>query len=290
MRAAKRFVLVLLPPKQRQHMSVFAELAEVVAAGLQRLGYSTAMLEREFVEGERHNVFGPHLLHAKHAATIPASSILYNFEPLHPIRDIFSTFIDVFVPRFDIWDYSASNVGVLRSRARGSNIRHVPLGYVPALTRIKPNPRQDIDVFFYGALSPRRERVLGALRERGLNVVVATELYGSDRDVLIARAKVVLNVHYYDDARCFESPRIVYLLSNRKAVVTELHDGVTIDTDLKPLLVAARFDDLADSCAALVEDDARRRELEEEGFMGIQARDEAQILAAALRSVELETR
>lgn len=279
---SRRFVLVLLPPKYRQHMSVFQEIAEVIAAGLHELGYETATLEREFLEGERHIVFGPHLLHAEHAETIPDTSILYNFEPLHPPRDHFRTFIETFVPRFEVWDYSVNNVESLRRSVQGGAIRHVPFGYAPVLTRIVPATSQDIDVLFYGSLSPRRERALDALRARGLTVFAVNELYGEERDGFIARAKVVLNVAFHEDARNFETPRIVYLLANRKAVVTERCVGVTIDADLEPLLIAAPFDDLAEACARLVADTPRRRALEEAGFSGIQQRRESQILAAAL--------
>ena len=285
---AKRFVLVLLPPKHRQHMRVFEEIAEVVAGGLHALGYSTTTREREFLEGERHVVFAPHLLQPKHAAVLPSSSILYNFEPLHPLRENLMTLIADFAPRFTLWDYSAANVEMLRAQNRGSKVQHVPFGYTPALTRVTGAPDQDIDVLFYGSLNERRERALDAIRARGLGGVAARDVYGSERDALIARAKVVLNVHYYDDARNFESPRIVDLLANRKAVVTERKDGVAIDADLAPLIVTAPYEALAEACWQLVTDERRRRELETAAFEGIRQRDESQILRQALKDLEQE--
>ena len=282
---ADRFVLVLLPPKQRQHMNVFVEIANVVAEGLQTLGYSTATLEREFIEGERHIVFAPHLLQADHVDRVPPATILYNFESLDPPREISTTFLREFVPRFEVWDYSAGNLTALKAHAKARPVRHVPFGYTRGLTRIAPAAEQDIDVFFSGAISERRARVLNALKGRGLNVATVSDVYGEERDRLIGRSKVVLNIHFHEDARSFESPRVVDLLANSKAVVTELKPDVHMDADLKALVDAAPHDQLADACEALVRDAPRRRALERAAFEGIRQRDESRILAEALKEI-----
>jgi hypothetical protein len=57
-------------------------------------------------------------------------------------------------------------------------------------------------------------------------------VYREERDRLIARAKVVLNMHYYD-ARVFEIVRVSYLLSNEKAVVAECGATTTIEPDIR---------------------------------------------------------
>ena len=266
-------------------MNVFVEIANVVAEGLHGLGYATATLEREFIEGERHIVFAPHLLQPDHLRVVPPSTILYNFESLNPPREISTTLLRDFVPRFEVWDYSEGNMEALRARAKARPVRHVPFGYTAGLTRIERAAEQDIDVFFSGAVSERRAGVLNTLKARGLNVAVVSDVYGAERDALIGRSKVVLNIHYHEDARNFESPRVVDLLANAKAVVTELKSDVYMDADLKPLMVAAPLDALADACEALVRDEPRRRALERAGFEAIRSRDESRILAQALEEV-----
>jgi hypothetical protein len=66
------------------------------------------------------------------------------------------------------------------------------------------------------------------MRGRGLRVESAFGCYGEERDALIARARIVLNVHYYE-SKVFEVVRVSYLLANRKCVLSE--SGSDIDLE-----------------------------------------------------------
>ena len=235
----------------------------------------------EFAPPANHIVFCPHLLRAEDVGRVPSTTILYNFEPLNPpVFDSVGTFLEHYAPRCIVWDYSLDNVEFLR--ARGCKVQHVPLGYARPMTRIAPAADQDIDILFYGDVSERRAPVLEELRRTGLNVVIESDLYGAERDALIARAKVVLNIHNHDGIKALETPRVFYLLANRKAVVTELKEGVPIDDDLKNAMAGAPYGKLVDACVELVRDTARRTALEDAGFRCMQSRNEAGILATAL--------
>jgi len=278
---ALRFVIVVMRPTIGRHLEVFQEVIDVVAAGLHDIGYGSSLKVNEFVPGENHIVFCPRLLRAEDVDHIPASTILYNFEPLSiPVHDARQAFLTHYAPRFRVWDYSATNVDYLT--ALGCRARHVPLGYAATLTRIERAPQQDIDVFFYGEVSARRAAVLDALKDTGLNVVVASDAYGRDRDALIARAKVVLNIHNHDAIRALETPRVFYLLANGKAVVTERKADVEIEPDLAFAMAGAPYEGLVDACIDLVRDPGRRAHLEEKALECMKKRDEGRILAAAL--------
>lgn len=279
--ASRRVVLVLMRSSIGRHLEVFREVTDLVAAGLSDIGYTSVQLVNEFAPAQNHIVFCPHLLRAEDVQRVPPSTILYNFEPLNPpVFDSVGTFLTHYAPRFRVWDYSAPNVRYLTTL--GCEARHVPLGYATSLTRIARAPEQDIDVLFYGDISARRARILDALRETGLNVVIVSDVYGSERDALIARAKVVLNVHNHDGIKTLETPRVFYLLANRKAVVTEAKEGVEIDEDLRRAMVPVPYASLVQACVDLAGDGVRRAALEEAGFQCMKAHDEAKILAAAL--------
>ena len=55
---------------------------------------------------------------------------------------------------------------------------------------------------------------------------------GAERDALIARARLVLNLHFYPTA-IFELVRVSYLLANGKAVVAECGPETEIDADIR---------------------------------------------------------
>jgi hypothetical protein len=281
-RELRHIVLVLMRSSIGRHLEVFRELIELVASGLAEIGYSSVTMVNEFAPPHRHIVFCPHLLRAQDVQRVPPSTILYNFEPLDPpVFDSVGTFLGEYAPRFRVWDYSAANVHYLRRS--GCQARHVPVGYAPLLTRIARPPLQDIDVLFYGDISARRALILDRLRETGVNVVVASDLYGAERDALIARAKVVLNIHNHDGIKALETPRVFYLLSNRKAVVTEVKEHVEIAPDLRCAMALSPYESLVQTCVDLVADEKRRAMLEQAGFVCMKARDEAKILAAALQ-------
>jgi hypothetical protein len=281
-RRPRRFTVTLIRPQGNSHAEVFREIAENLLYGLRRLGYSAAIVENTFAADATAIVLGSHMLREEHVARIPRSAILYNFEQIHPGVPTLRTFIEVLAPSFRVWDYSARNVATLERIARPRSVRRVPIGYSPELSRIAPAPEQDIDVFFSGAISERRARVLDALRAEGLRVVSVSSVYGAERDALIARSKVVLNLHYRAETRIFEVARVFYLLANRKAVVTELGPSTEIEDAMREAVLAAPYEELAAAACALVADASRRRELERRGFERFLALSEAEILRVAL--------
>ncbi len=67
-------------------------------------------------------------------------------------------------------------------------------------------------------------RVLETLRERGLRVAKVTDSFGEARNRLIARAKIVLNIHAWDGLPHLETVRLSFLLSNQVFVLSEQSD------------------------------------------------------------------
>ena len=58
-----------------------------------------------------------------------------------------------------------------------------------------------MDVLFFGLMNPRRAALLAAVTASGLAVHVLTGdtmTFGAPLDAILARAKIVLNLHFYD--------------------------------------------------------------------------------------------
>jgi hypothetical protein len=62
--------------------------------------------------------------------------------------------------------------------------------------------------------------ILDELKRSGLNVEATFGVYGEQRDRLIGRSKLLLNMHFYD-AKVLEVVRISYYLANQCAVLSE---------------------------------------------------------------------
>jgi len=55
------------------------------------------------------------------------------------------------------------------------------------------------DILFIGALNERRKKILNDLNESGFNLKVESSLYGEKLKDTLAKTKIVLNLHYYDN-------------------------------------------------------------------------------------------
>lgn len=273
--------IVTIKPKGYAHSETFAELAETLHAAFLDLGTPTQVVEDRFDPSAVNLVLGWHLLSEAQEAALPPQCILYNLEQMDERNRPFRDRLVRLSGRCEVWDYSRRNIDILHRAGFPGSIQHVPIGTMPTLTRIPVAPYQDIDVLFYGSINERRRQVLQGLKDTGLRVHTAFGVYGAERDALIARAKVILNLHYYETS-ILEMVRLSYLWANRKAVVTE-HSP---DTDLEPGLEgAARFvpyDRLVAACRELAADEAARHALEIRAFEVMSARSEAEILQKVL--------
>jgi len=150
--------------------------------------------------------------------------ICYQLEQTVSSRWITDSYVDVLENSFAVLDYSLTNIEYFSSRRIVyPHVYYLPVGacedtYKQAQRTDTP---KDIDVLFYGdALSSERRRDLIDKIKRHYNVHVENDLFGSEMRNLIRRAKVVLNIHYYNDA-ILETPRIAECISNGVPVVSE---------------------------------------------------------------------
>lgn len=275
------FQVVLIQPDGYPHVAAFSEVIETVVWGLRSLGAEvTFAVNRLCVPGPTPILFGANLLQPHEVDLLPPETIIYNLEQVSESSPWCTPHYLSALHRCRVWDYSPRNISAL-ARTGIANLVHVPIGYVPQLTRIQPAAVEDIDVLFYGSINERRSKVITQLRHLGLNAHAVFGVYGQARDELISRSKLVINVHYYETS-IFELVRVSYLLANRKAVVAERRAGTEIVPELMGAVKFSSYDQLAAACAELAHDDNARRNLSERGFRIMSHRHEANYLSSAI--------
>jgi SAM-dependent methyltransferase len=279
----RRFQIILVRPEGFPHTEAFREVAETLRYSLRALDHGAGIRDN-VADAKATNIFlGAHLLLPEQASTVPPGSIIYNLEQLGG-PTLPKSYYDLAAKR-QIWDYSLQNIEKWKALNCSFTPVHVPLGYVPELSRIQPAPEQDIDVLFYGSLNERRSHILAALKKAGVKVHAIFGVYGKDRDELIARSKIVLNVHFYE-AKVFEMVRVAYLLANSKAVVTECSSDVPADTSLTGPVLSLRYDSLIEGCLALLKNEDQRRELEKRALSWFSQQREPEILRKAIAQMD----
>ncbi len=275
-----RFHITLVRPEGFLHTEAFREVAETLQCGLRSLGH-TVHIQENAVDAMATNILlGAHLLSPEEALIVPPGSIVYNLEQLGG-PSLPKHYYELGI-RHQVWDYSLHNLKTWEVLRCARPPIQVPLGYVPELRRIQSAQVQDIDVLFYGSLNERRTRILQALKDNGAKVHAAFGVYGKERDELIARSKIVLNVHFYS-AKIFEIVRVSYLLANSKAVLTECSADTEIEQGLSDAVLALPYDSLVDGCLSLLQDEEKRHQLETRALEWFSQREESEILSKALQ-------
>jgi SAM-dependent methyltransferase len=276
--APNAYQIMQIRPAENLPAGALTEIAESTFFGLRRLGLRAYYRDAP-AEPVRQIIFGAHLLSEEALRELPTDSIIYNSVELADDSPALTERFLETLRSHQVWDYSAENAQRLRDVGVGS-VRYVPLGYVPELSRIGPVV-EDIDVLFYGSVSPRRQAILDELKARGVNVVLLAGIYGEERDRVIARAKIVLSIHR-TESKVFEILRLAYLLTNFKAVVAECGPETEVEAGIREAVRGVPYAGLVAACVELVADEGARRTLATRGHEVFSARPAEDILAAAL--------
>jgi hypothetical protein len=134
--------------------------------------------------------------------------ILYNTEQMTVPKYLRNLLDIVYITKpVEIWDYSLANIDILKEHGI-YNTKFVPLVSSPKLLSRLHSYRTaiDYDVGFCGGLSPRRNYIFNKLKENRIKVNVITN-YGIERDKKLAKCRILINIHFSNEYKIFESAR-----------------------------------------------------------------------------------
>lgn len=212
-----------------EHGPIFADLIELLTDALQQGGAQVRHSTNQIIAGMPNILVGHTFVLAREDFTAIRNTgvpyVVFQMEALdelHGFNRKFPYYVEFLLASERVWDYSRTNVEFLKERGC-AGARHVPIGYSSRLERIVHADTKDVDILFYGSMSDRRRRVLDRFQSRGARLTHLFNAYGPERDRMIGRAKIVLNLHQFDLPQ-LEEVRISYLLNNRCFVLSEASD------------------------------------------------------------------
>lgn len=150
---------------------------------------------------------------------LPRNYIAFQMEQL-AISDRYRNkrYLDILCNALAVFDYSLMNIEHM--------IKHgVPkerVFYLPIFSKVRDNFNQNLvyDVLFYGDIhSERRQNLLNKLKN-DFNLKIAFKVWGEQKIEELKKAKVIVNLHFYEDA-LLESTRLFECLEMGKVVVSE---------------------------------------------------------------------
>lgn len=275
---------IVSPNENYGHSRCFEEVAQSLRAAFIELGYGCEITTVFPLNKERVIILGGHLLHPDDMLYLDRP-VIWQLEQMPDETDAARlhtpwahTYLEI-LRKAEVWDYSRVNISTLAKMGIGAKLLEV--GYAPGLTRIENVQNPDIDVLFVGSMNDRRHSILKRLTDSGVKVVHAFDCYGVKRDTLVARAKAVLNVHFYE-SKIWEIVRCSYLMANRKCVVSEKGLDIELEKPYCGAIAFTEYDGLVDECLSILRDDNLRRQWEKAGLERMRERIQAEFLRRVL--------
>ena len=275
----RRVTLVRFRIDKEIYYRAFDEVVEGLIAGLKEIGVHVNVAINEVNLLQNNILIGAHLLSDEALEALPSNVIIYNLEQLVKFTSSSICNRPAYINALRVhhrWDYSLNNIATPLDYVLQGNVEYVPVGYASCLSRVE-SVEQDIDVLFYGGVTFRRKKICDALKDKGYNVCVSCGVYGVERDSLIRRAKLVLNVHLYD-SHILEVVRVSYLMANSKAVVCECASDTEVYPHFRDGLCLVAYDDIVNACVELLVDDVKRHDLEKRAFCAVKKLTYAEVL------------
>jgi hypothetical protein len=271
-----RYNIVLIQPRGYIHSLGLMEIGSLLCHSFHSLGRECELQINRFDPQAVNVVLGYHLIPGSHVS-LPDRYVVYQLEHICGQAEwLRPAHLEVLRGAEQVWDYAAENLAFLAERDF-DRLRLLPIGFHEKLRTIERQP-PEFDVLFYGSINGRRRAILAQLAER-YRVKTLFGVYGEARDRYIARARIVLNVHYRE-SQPMEQVRVSYLLNNRCCVVSE-------DSPANPYqggIVTAGYYDLVECCRECLARPASLERMAEQGFEFFRQRRMVDRLALAIQS------
>lgn len=209
--------------------NIFIDIAKALKWNLEQQGNTVVISEDLVTNAINTVIFGANeSIYNNFSIHIPKEAIIYNFEQLYDgCRWDNPRYLNILKDR-EIWDYSVFNINWLQKKGLGKLIKHMKIKYAPTLEfKFENFPDfEDIDILFIGSMNERRQFIFDQLQKVAphLNIIFRNNVWGIDKNELIARSKIILNIHYYLTG-ILETPRISQVVANDKFIISELSNA-----------------------------------------------------------------
>lgn len=234
-------------------------LAELMCASLQKVNINAMVQYQQPEDGYLdvlHIVICPQMFDV-----LPGQYIAYQLEQSVSSRWFTEDYLARLQNALAVFDYSLKNIAFLQEKGLSyRQIYHLPVGFLP---RDLANPvSETVDVLFYGDINNDRRRAYITELKKHFSVKIINDLFGDALYAEMSKAKVIVNIHYYEGA-LLETTRIYECLSQNKIIVSEESADMDEHSALLPLVDFVPINDIDEMVERVrywVSDDVRRSE------------------------------
>lgn len=181
--------------------------------------------------------------------TLPKNRIVFQLEQSISNRWFSKKHIKKLENSLLVMDYSLKNIEFLSTHLPLSQLYFTPISCFKLQTEVSTssfdnqNNVYEYDVLFYGDTNnERRKNYLDALKNK-YKVKIINNAFGEDIWNEIKKSKVVINIHYYEDA-LLETTRLQECLSNNAIIVSEKSSDFEQHDNLMPYIDFVEIGDI----------------------------------------------
>jgi len=148
---------------------------------------------------------------------LPGKYISFQMEQTISSRWLNETYFDLLESSYAVFDYSLKNIEYFRKTVGFSRMfYYLPVDYLPGIRMETGDYKYDV-VFYGDPNNSRRQAALKKLKHH-FNIKILSEVFGEELYSELSRARVVVNIHYYENAM-LETTRLYETLSLGKSVI-----------------------------------------------------------------------
>jgi hypothetical protein len=268
-----KFAISIIKTKHHIHYQAFEDVQNLIYFGLKKLDYDVIITDDYSLKDRRYIILSAHWLGHYNELKVEKlifknDTIIFNLEQAGHNFNFDYKYINL-LKNYEVWDFDHENAKRLNNKYNLNIYKILEIGFVNELqTIIHDNPyNKDIDVLFVGGLTERRRKILNQLKILGIKIKHLFGSYGQDRDSVIARSKILLNMHSQDlSIHTLEKVRIGYYLNNGCAVVSEESKNQTENMLWGKAICICKYEELAFKALELLNDPSHIARLQVEGL------------------------
>ena len=148
-------------------------------------------------------------------------------------------------------DYSYTNIKYLNNEY----ITHLPYQYtnqeIDNLKNMINNNNKIYDVVLCGSISEKRMYIYQSLINNGINVKYINDSFGEIRDIEISKSKILLNIHFDENYKIYESMRCDRWIFAGMLLISEVSIYYNM-LDIRNLVIFEKYDNLVDKVIDVV--------------------------------------
>lgn len=235
-------------------------VAELIARQLNKAGIHAHIITEKPARGfarAPHFVICPQMF-----SELPELYVAFQMEQTVSSRWLTKRYNELLEHAFAVFDYSQVNLGYFTNHGLSyRQMYFMPVGYLGNYSQAAL-PEQEYDVLFYGdATCPRRQRFIASIEQK-YRVKVIGDLFGEALYAELRKARVIINIHYYEGA-LLETTRLYECLSLDCLIVSESSVDIEQHQNLQGIVDFVAIDDanaMVERLDYWLADDGRRQQ------------------------------